>query len=88
MRSINYRRYGGVDNKALSDKGKTPLAVSDIMETINVGVGKGKSVVVEGGKSNTFVPGKNNNPYVRPFDVKCYRCGEVGHYSNECPKRK
>ena len=23
-RGINYRRYGGVDNKAPSDKGKTP----------------------------------------------------------------
>ena len=31
---------------------------------------------------------KNSNPYARPFSVKCYRCGEVGHCSNECPKRK
>ena len=86
--SINYRRYGGVDNKALSDKGKTPLALSDIVETANVGVGKGKSVVAKGGKDNTFVHAKNNNPYARPFSVKCYICGEVGHPSNECPKWK
>ena len=32
----------GVDNKAQSDKGKTPVAVSDNVETANVGVGKGK----------------------------------------------
>ena len=65
-RSTNYRRYGGVDNKAPSDKGKTPLAVSETMETINVGVGKGKSVAVEGGKGNTSVLAKNSNPYARP----------------------
>ena len=41
-RSTNYRRYGGVDNKAQSDKGKTPVAMSDTVETTNVGVGKGK----------------------------------------------
>ena len=45
--STNYRSYGGVDNKAPSDKGKTPLVVSEIVETINVGIGKGKSVAVE-----------------------------------------
>ena len=58
------------------------------METANVGVGKGKSVVVEGGKGNNSMPAKNNNPYARPFGVKCYRCGEVGHHSNECPQWK
>ena len=51
-------------------------------------VGKGKRVVVEGGKGNTSMSTKNNNPYARPFGVKCYRCGEVGHRSNEFPKRK
>ena len=60
--------------------------MSDNVETANVGVRKGKSVVVEGGKGNTFVPTKNNNPYARPFGVKCYRCGEVDHRSNEYTK--
>ena len=45
--STNYRRYGGVDNKAPSDNEKTPLVVSEIVETINVGIGKGKSVALE-----------------------------------------
>ena len=81
--STNYRRYGGVNNKAPSDKGKTPLAVSKTMETVNVGVGKEQSVAMEEGKgNNTYVPIKNNNPYAKPFRVKCYRCGEVGHCSN------
>ena len=87
-RSTNYRRYGGVDNKAPSDKGKTALVVSEIMETANVGVGKGKIVAMEGGKGNNVMPAKNNNAYARPFYVKCNRCGEVGHRSNECPKWK
>ena len=39
---------------------------------------------MEGGKCNTFVLAKNNNPYAMSFGVKCYRCGEVGHRSNEC----
>ena len=43
---------------------------------------------MEGGKGNTFVPTKNNNSYARPFNVKCYRCGEVSHCPNECPERK
>ena len=64
-RSTNYRIYGGVDNKAPSDKGKTPLVVSETVETVNVGVQKRKSVAVEGGKGNTFVPAKKSNPYAR-----------------------
>ena len=43
---------------------------------------------MEGGKGSTTVPTKNNNPYTKSFNAKCYRCGEVGHRSNECPKRK
>ena len=58
-RSTNYRRYGGVDNKAPSDKGEVPLAVFDTVETSNVSVGKGRSVAVEGGKGNTCTPAKN-----------------------------
>ena len=58
------------------------------MEIANVGVGKGKSVVVEGGRGNNSVLDKNNNPYVRPFGGKYYRCGEVCHHSNECPQWK
>ena len=65
--------------------GKTPLAMSDIVETINVGVGKGKSVTVEGRKGNTSMIAKNNNPYARPFSVKYYICGEVGHHLTIVP---
>ena len=43
---------------------------------------------MEAGKGNSYVPTKNCNPYARPFGVKCYKCEEVGHRSNECPKWK
>ena len=43
---------------------------------------------MEGNKGNTSNLVKNNNPYAKSFGVKCYRCSEVGHRSNECPKRK
>ena len=46
-RSTNYRSYGGVDNKAPSDKGITPLDVYETVKTVNVGVEKGKSVAME-----------------------------------------
>ena len=56
------------------------------MEPANDDVGKGNGIMVE--KVDTSVPTKNNNPYTKPLGAKCYRCGEVGHRSNECLKRK
>ena len=58
------------------------------METINVGVGKGKVWQWKEVRVILSCLPKNSNPYAKPFGVKCSICGEVGHRSNECPKRK
>ena len=46
-RSVNYKRYGGVDNRVPSDKGKAPLVVSNTAETANISAGKRKGVAME-----------------------------------------
>lgn len=30
---------------------------------------------------------KPNNPYANPYLLKCFKCNQVGHKSNECPQR-
>ena len=67
IRSTNYRRHREVDNKTPSDMGKTPLAMPDIVETANVSVRKGKIVTMEGGKGNTSIIAKKNQPLSKAF---------------------
>lgn len=38
--------------------------------------------------NDTTVARRNNNPYNPPTLAKCFRCGQQGHLSNECPQRR
>ncbi|XP_043687813.1 uncharacterized protein LOC122639038 [Telopea speciosissima] len=62
-------------------KPSTPLPRS----TNNIGEGSRsttKSAMVPSNSTTT------KNPYGRAEPIKCYRCGEPGHRSNNCPQRK
>jgi hypothetical protein len=49
---------------------------------------KGPSSSGAPAKTTGIVPPKApRNPYARPNSDKCYRCGQPGHQSNQCPRR-
>jgi hypothetical protein len=35
----------------------------------------------------TGAPVRTNNPVAPVQPIGCFKCGEVGHYANNCPKR-
>jgi hypothetical protein len=54
---------------------------------------QGESSNTQAAKGVSFPPrekglgGSSNNPYAKPILGKCFRCGQQGHRSNECPNR-
>ncbi|KAB5561188.1 hypothetical protein DKX38_006145 [Salix brachista] len=64
-------------------KGKAPMNPPPPNYTPR-GTGHNRLPTNTAGAAVTEAP---RNPYSRPSSDKCYRCGQPGHRSNQCPKR-
>ncbi|XP_011015163.1 PREDICTED: uncharacterized protein LOC105118819 [Populus euphratica] len=68
--------------RAAADKGKSPINQPPPSSTI-----KGSGSSGAPAKTTGIVPPEApRNPYARPNSDKCYRCGQLGHRSNQCPR--
>ncbi|KAF2283680.1 hypothetical protein GH714_013817 [Hevea brasiliensis] len=82
-RQIYYPTYDKNDHQAKIEKEETS---QDVSLGGNVEISKNPASV--NNKASGFNPPKTNNPYAKPIPINCYRCNEMEHRSNECPKRK
>jgi hypothetical protein len=69
---------------AAAHKGKFPLNPPPSMSTFTKGPSSSRTQMTTAG---VVPPEAPRNPYSRPASDKCYRCGQPGHRSNQCPKR-
>ncbi|KAG6745118.1 hypothetical protein POTOM_051762 [Populus tomentosa] len=67
-----------------AQKGKFPLNPPPAMTNFTRGPSTSRAQVTTTG---VVPPEAPRNPYARPTSDKCYRCGQQGHRSNQCPKR-
>ncbi|KAG6738699.1 hypothetical protein POTOM_058321 [Populus tomentosa] len=68
-------------NRVAVDKGKLPAFQPPLTNT-----SKGPHSNGAPSKTGGMIEAPRN-PYARPSTDKCYRCGQPGHRSNQCPKR-
>jgi len=64
-------------------KGKFPLNTSPSMSNFIKGPSSSRTQMTTAG---VVPPEAPRNPYSRPASDKCYRCGQPGYRSNQCPK--
>ncbi|OVA04718.1 zinc finger protein [Macleaya cordata] len=47
-----------------------------------------KGITIESSTPHVQTSTRGNNPYAKPMGDKCWRCGQQGHLSNTCPRRR
>ncbi|KAI0509958.1 hypothetical protein KFK09_010558 [Dendrobium nobile] len=82
------RRYNA---EPAGDVNKTPTATSTINKPATPQSG-GAGILGAEPKTTSALrprfPVRENNPYTKPTTLKCYRCFQPGHKSNDCPNRQ
>jgi len=83
------------------DRSKVAVEARGFMDHNRAAVNKGKALMTQPSFANAVGNGGTptkpvntappevapRNPYARPGPDKCYRCGQPGHRSNQCPRR-
>jgi hypothetical protein len=72
------------NNRAAVNKGKAPMTQPYLSNTTRGTSSSGGPTKPINIVSLEVAP---CNPYARPGVDKCYKCGQPGHRSNQCPKR-
>uniref|UniRef100_A0A6N2LCX1 CCHC-type domain-containing protein n=1 Tax=Salix viminalis TaxID=40686 RepID=A0A6N2LCX1_SALVM len=67
-----------------AQRGKLPMNPPPSTSNFTKGPSSSRTQVTTAGPVPPEAP---RNPYSRPSMDKCYRCGQPGHRSNQCPKR-
>jgi len=78
------------NNRATVNKGKTPMTptTSTTQPSFSNTIRGTNSSGAPTKPANTIPPEVTpRNLYARPGSDKCYRCGQPGHRSNQCPRR-
>ncbi|KAJ9555907.1 hypothetical protein OSB04_010521 [Centaurea solstitialis] len=79
-RTSNSYRRPNENSNAVTDKEKGGVNPRDTNPTH-----KTNTASPSGGKPSSS---KTTNPYAKPMGLKCYRCNQPGHRSNECMNRR
>lgn len=82
-RFTNYRRDVGESSNMAANKNKSNLTPEH-----NFNKPKPTANQPQKNTNNLSTMTRAPNPYAKTGGLKCYRCNQPGHRSNECPQRK